>query len=192
MKRVGIPKGLFYYYYYPLWKTFFKDLGAEVITSSSTNRLTIDRGIEAAVDETCFPIKVYFGHVKELCGRNLDYIFIPRIVSVESKSYICPKFMGVPDMIRAAVPELPPVIDTVLDLSKTDRFLKQDIIKVGRLFTANTKTIHRAYKHACEELVNCKTLAREGFTMAEAINLWEGKRLELPDGNDLHIGVLGH
>ncbi|HBK53348.1 MAG TPA: hypothetical protein DDZ44_05385, partial [Syntrophomonas wolfei] len=26
MSRVGIPRSLFYYYYYPLWKSFFLDL----------------------------------------------------------------------------------------------------------------------------------------------------------------------
>ena len=88
MKRVGIPHGLFYYYYYPLWKTFFTDLGAHVISSSESNRLTLDQGIKLAVDETCLPIKVYFGHVQELCEEYLDYLFIPRLVSVELKLYM--------------------------------------------------------------------------------------------------------
>src|SRR5665647_2305774 len=133
--RVGIPRGLFYYYYYPLWKTFFQDLGAEVVTSAWTNRQTVEKGIESAVDENCFPIKVYYGHVRELCHQELDYIFIPRLVSVEPRSYICPKFMGLPDMIKAVLPELPPVIDITVDVSKTDRLLKRDIIRVGEIFT---------------------------------------------------------
>jgi hypothetical protein len=109
MKTVGMPRGLFYYYYYPWYKTFFNDLGARVILSSPTTRITVDQGINMAVDETCFPIKVYFGHVQELCQYDLDYLFVPRIVSVEARSYICPKFMGVPDMIRASI-KLPMVI----------------------------------------------------------------------------------
>ncbi len=192
MKKVGIPHGLFYYYHYPLWKTFFIDLGAEVVTSGNTNRLIIDQGIKAAVDEICFPMKVYLGHVRELCSKKLDYLFIPRIVSIEAKSYICPKFMGVPDVVKAAIPNLPPVIDTTIDLSKTDKLIKRDIVKVGKLFTNNVKTIHKAYQHAFQELYFCKALAKEGYTMAEAIRIWEGNTLGIRADNDLNIGVLGH
>lgn len=192
MKRVGIPHGLFYYYYYPLWKTFFTDLGADVVASSNTNRLIMDAGIETAVDETCLPLKVYFGHVRELSKQNLDYIFIPRLVSIEPRSYICPKFMGVPDMIKAAFPELPTVIDTVVDLSKTDKFIKRDIIKVGNIFTCNNKIIRKAYEHGLQEYYFCKNLARQGYTMAEAIRLWEGNSLDITGAYDLNIGILGH
>lgn len=192
LQRIGIPQGLFYYYYYPLWKTFFSDLGAEVVTSSSTNRLTVDRGIEAAVDETCFPLKVFLGHVRELADQNLNYLFIPRLVSIESKSYICPKFMGVPDIVRAAIPHLPPILDTIIDISKTDKYLKNDIIKVGRLFNARDKDIRQAYHHACQELKFCRALAGQGCTMAEAIKIWEGENIDISPETDLKIGVLGH
>jgi len=192
MKTVGIPHGLFYYYYYPLWKTFFSDLGAEVVSSSDSNRLTLDEGIRLAVDETCLPIKVYFGHVKELCRQDLDYLFIPRLVSIEPKSYICPKFMGVPDMIRAAFDQLPPLIDITVDVSKTDRPLKQDIMRVGSLFTKDRKKISRAYVHACQENYFCTRLAQEGYNRAEAINLWEGNQVPSIPTGDLNIGVLGH
>jgi len=192
MQRVGIPHGLFYYYYYPLWKTFFSDLGAEVIASSESNRLTLDEGLKSAVDETCLPIKVYFGHIRELCRQNLDYMFIPRLVSVEPKSYICPKFMGIPDMVKAAFTDLPPLIDVTIDVSRTDRRLKQDIVRVGNLFTQDKKKIRKAYIHACQEHYFCSRLAREGYTRAEAIQLWEGKPVDSFSTGDLNIGVLGH
>lgn len=31
--RIGIPRALLYYEYYPMWKTFFQQLGAEVSES---------------------------------------------------------------------------------------------------------------------------------------------------------------
>ncbi|MEA1961836.1 MAG: acyl-CoA dehydratase activase-related protein [Bacillota bacterium] len=192
MTRVGIPQGLFYYYYYPLWKTFFQDLGAEVVCSEDTSRKTVEMGIQAAVDETCFPIKVYFGHVRELCSADVDYVFIPRIVSVEPRSYICPKFMGVPDMIRAAFPDLPPMISPVVDVSKTDQRLKKEIIQVGRLLTRKTGLIKKAYLHGLKELAECENLAAKGLTRTEAIRFWEGEAISIPAKWDLNIGVLGH
>lgn len=190
--KVGIPRGLFYYYYYPLWKTFFQDLGAEVATSPETNRRIVEMGIQSAVDEACFPIKVYYGHVRRLCSEPLDYIFVPRLVSVEPRSFICPKFMGLPDMLKAALPELPPLIDITIDISRTDRFLKRDIVRVGRIFTSQKRLIEPAYRHGLDELHKCRYLCRKGFTLAEAIKIWEGEILEHSAASALTIGVLGH
>ena len=36
--KVGIPRALLYYYYYPLWRTFFTELGAEVVLSQPSNK----------------------------------------------------------------------------------------------------------------------------------------------------------
>lgn len=192
MKKVGIPHSLFYYYHYPLWKTFFTELGAKVISSPPTNRQIIDQGINLAVDEACFPIKVYYGHVMELCYQDLDYIFVPRIISIEHKSYICPKFMGLPDMIKASFTNLPHVIDMTIDLSKSDKALSKDIIKVGKLFTNNKKLIKQAYEKAVNEFYLCRSLTKQGYTMAEAIKVWEGEEVTYPQNNNLTIGVLGH
>jgi len=190
--RVGIPRGLFFHYYYPLWKTFFEDLGAEVITSLPTNRQTIEMGISSAVDEACFPIKVYYGHVRELCLGSLDYIFIPRLVSVETRSYICPKFMGLPDMIKACLPDLPPVIDMTVDVSKNDRMMVKEIARVGGLFCSRTKIIMEAYKHGQNELRKCRRFCIDQYNMSEAIRIWEGEQIPQPGDGDLNIGVLGH
>ncbi|HZK44031.1 MAG TPA: acyl-CoA dehydratase activase-related protein [Syntrophomonadaceae bacterium] len=192
MKKVGIPHSLFYYYHYPLWKTFFADLGAKVVTSPATNRLIIDQGINLAVDELCFPIKSYYGHVMELSYQPLDYIFIPRLVSIEHKGYICPKFMGLPDMIKASIPNLPEVIDITIDLSKSDKTLNKDIIKLGQLFTHNKRLIKDALEHATNEFYLCRSLTKQGYTMAEAIKIWEGEEITYSQESEITIGVLGH
>ena len=190
--RVGLPQGLFYIYYYPLWKTFFEDLGVEVLSSPPSNRKIIDQGIAKAVDETCFPVKVYFGHIAELCQEEMDYLFIPRFVSVEHKNYICPKFMGVPDMVKASFAHLPPLLSPLVDLSRTDKHWRKEIMKVGRHFTWRAKRIEQAYQHGIEELKRFRQLTRQGYTPAEAILLWEGEDVSRPDQGDLNIGVLGH
>ncbi len=190
--RVGIPRGLLYHSYFPLWKTFFLDLGAEVVSSSKTNRKTVERGIESAVDEACFPIKVYYGHVRELCQQRIDYLFIPRLISTEYRSYICPKFMGLPDMIKAALPDLPPLIDITVDLSKNDRLLNKEILRVGKIFTNNKNQVLQAYQHGQSELHKCLKLCKAGYNLSEAIRIWEGEKLDLPASCNLSIGVIGH
>ncbi|MBO8158683.1 acyl-CoA dehydratase activase-related protein [Thermosyntropha sp.] len=192
MKRVGIPQGLFYYYYYPLWKVFFTFLGAEVVKSSPTSKKTVDIGVNLAVDEACFPIKVYYGHVSDLLKKDVDYIFVPRFISIETRSYICPKFMGLPDMIKAGIKELPEIIDMTVDLSRTDKGFKQEILKTGSFFTNNKKKIKEAYNYALEEYKRFGELVRQGYTRQEAIKVWEGEEVFLSEKADLNIGVLGH
>lgn len=33
--NIGIPRGLLYFYYYPLWEKFFHNLGVEIVLSLS-------------------------------------------------------------------------------------------------------------------------------------------------------------
>ncbi|QGG49266.1 acyl-CoA dehydratase activase-related protein [Heliorestis convoluta] len=98
---IGIPRALGYYEYLPYWRVFFESLGCSVALSPLTNKEILDQGVRASVDEVCLPVKIYYGHVRALTGK-VDYVFLPRIISVEEKTYLCPKFLGLPDMIRAA------------------------------------------------------------------------------------------
>jgi len=65
-KRIGIPRGLFYYQYFPLWDVFFKELGAEVVLSGTTNKKIFNDGVMVCNDQTCIPVKTFFGHVCHL------------------------------------------------------------------------------------------------------------------------------
>lgn len=118
--KVGIPRALLFYYYFPMWNGFFKALGVEVILSRNTTKGILDKGVRQSVDDACLPVKLFFGHVLDLKDR-VDYLFIPRMVSVERKEYICPKFLGLPDMIRYNVPDLPPIIDITVNMSRREK-----------------------------------------------------------------------
>ncbi len=108
--KVGIPRALAYYTFYPLWKVFLEKLGAEVIISKITNRKILENGIRETVNDACIPIKVFLGHVFDLAER-VDYIFIPRMISADGQATFCPKFLGLPDMVRYADVTLPALID---------------------------------------------------------------------------------
>lgn len=112
--RIGYPRALLYYQCFPFWKGFFENLGHTVVVSSETTRAILQRGSERAVGEACLPVKLYYGHAMDLFGR-VDRLFLPRLVSLEPHTYICPKFMGLPAMLRASLPGLPPVIEVDVD-----------------------------------------------------------------------------
>ena len=82
--RIGIPRALFYYYYFPLWQSFFQNLSLEVIPSPKTDKELVDLGVQKTVDEVCFPVKIFFGHTILLASK-VDYLFVPRLISVNPK-----------------------------------------------------------------------------------------------------------
>ena len=127
---VGIPRGMFFYKYYPLWKSFFDNLGVLTIVSDQTNKQILNDGVKHCVDESCLPVKVFMGHVLDLKDRA-DYLFIPRYTSISRKEYICPKFGGLPDLVRCTIKGLPPIIDTEINMRKDKDNSALAAIEVG-------------------------------------------------------------
>lgn len=78
MKKIGIPKGLLYYYEKDLWINFFKKLGFQIVISDSSNKEILDNGNNIAPSESCLSLKLYLGHIINLKNK-CDYILIPRI-----------------------------------------------------------------------------------------------------------------
>lgn len=192
--KVGIPRALMYYYYFPLWKGFFEGLGAEVVVSPKTTKAILDNGVKSAVDEACLPVKLFYGHVLALRDR-VDYLFVPRIVSVEKKAYICPKFLGLPDMIRNNVEGLPKLIDVTVNLNRRRRNLYGAVFEVGRRFTSNHLAILLAFRHGLKMQQKYYRLLKNGFLPHEAIELVEkgSKPKGCTDGaKSLHIALIGH
>ena len=147
MVRVGIPQALFYYQYYPMWKTFFNELGAETIVSASTTAEVVATGCSKLSGAICLPVKIFCGHAFALVKR-CDFIFIPSIHSVERKVYNCPKFIGLPDLIRANVTESPPIVDPDIDVNQRRHQLFLTIYKLGQIFTNNPIKIKKAVDKA--------------------------------------------
>lgn len=187
MIKLGIPRALSYYRYYPLWNKFFSNLGLEIITSPRTNKLILELGIKSSVDEVCLPVKTFMGHVEYLKDK-VDYIFIPRIVSVKKKEYTCPKFMGLPDMVKANIHDLPSIICPTVDLTKRNNYLWKNIWEIGNLFTKNPLKIKLAWNNAYRELLNYK----ERFYNGELPQILDLGNITNLANNRLNIAVIGH
>ena len=127
---IGIPRALHYYTFIPLWERFFYELGMKVVESGPTNKHIVDLGVKTTVTDACAPIKILQGHAEAL-ARKADVVFIPRMVSFEGGYVFCPKFLGLPDMVKATVDSLPPVIDTRFDLRKGFAALVRALVRLG-------------------------------------------------------------
>lgn len=193
MPTVGIPRGLLYYHYSPLWRLFLEGLGVKVIESGNTNAATVLQGLQGTVDEACLPVKVFFGHVEELKGQ-VDYLFVPRLVSVEPRAYICPKLMGLPDMLRHSLRDLPPLLDPTVDLSKSRRGLLKSLAEVAHSLGVHPLKAWISFLQARWKWQHWQRLQRQGLTPGEAEVILGGGAFNLNKGEkrDLTVGLIGH
>ncbi len=169
MIRIGIPRALLYYQYYPAWKTFFEELGTEVVVSPPTTRAMLEEGSARVVADTCLPVKAFLGHVLSLVGK-CDWVFIPAIRSVQNRVYNCSKFLGLPDMTKAVIPESPPILEIEIDINKGKSELYQAIYKLGRHFTFSPFKVRRAGLAAWRVYRDYRELmSRQGLTPPDAI-----------------------
>lgn len=165
--KIGIPRSLLFYNYYPLWKTFFEGLGAEVTVSGATTKAVLEEGISLCVDEACLPVKVAFGHVAALRER-VDLVFVPRLVSVSPREYICPKFLGFPDMVISCVANLPGIIDVNINLYRRERDLFSQFREAAAPVCRNPLKTAAAYRNALAEWKRFNKRVEEGMLPDQA------------------------
>ena len=95
-KTIGIPMVLVMFKFFTLANEFFKDLGYNVVMSHVSNEETIQFSQQYAQGETCYPVKLVYGHMIQLAQQKVDYIFLPNIHTIHhphahaAHSYACP------------------------------------------------------------------------------------------------------
>lgn len=193
--KIGFPRALFYYLYYPFWYTFFTQLGCEVILSNPTNKLSLDLGVEEAVNDACLPIKLYHGHVAELKDK-VDVLFLPRMVSVRKlkNETFCPKFLGLPDMIRNSMEDLPPIIDENIDLGNGIFPLWKLCYKIGQELGFKGGSIWRAINKAHKVQRRFIRLMNNGIDAEAAIEctINDTKPKKKEKEYDIQLAILGY
>lgn len=191
--KVGIPRALLYYYYYPMWRVFFQELGAEVILSQPSNKGLLSAGLKNAVDEVCLPVKLAYGHVLDLAGKA-DLIFLPRLISVRRREYICPKFLGFPDMIRR-IKGIPELIDPNINLYRGRMEICHVAHEVGRLFGCSCYKIWMAFLRSVKVHNQYCSLLQLGLMPAEAMAILEDRVENLPNPepeDSIKVALIGH
>ncbi|MFA9398278.1 MAG: acyl-CoA dehydratase activase-related protein [Clostridiaceae bacterium] len=166
--KIGIPRGLFYHKYHPYYITLFESLGCEVEISPQTNKKILNLGTKYCVDEACLPIKIFHGHAAYLKDK-CDFLLVPRIMETEKDEYICPKFCGLPEMIKNSIPDIPELISPSLNLYSNLSF--RNFGRKSAIFvTKNPFKIKSSLDKAEEELkyhfTGIKTKGSKSLTIA--------------------------
>lgn len=110
---IGIPRVLNMYENYPLWHTFFSELGFSVALSPKSDKSVFELGMESIPSEAvCYPAKLAHGHITALIRQGVKTIFYPSVVyetkefTASDNNFNCPVVSGYPDVIKNNVEEL--------------------------------------------------------------------------------------
>ncbi|HEY8909779.1 MAG TPA: acyl-CoA dehydratase activase-related protein [Desulfosporosinus sp.] len=207
--KIGFPRALYYFDYFPFWAGFFHRLGIELVTSPPTHRQIMEQGLKKASDETCLPLKLMAGHIQAL--QDVDAIFLPRMVSVEENTYNCPKFLGIPESLLPAVPPEMPVLSVVLNWRKGKRQVLKDLLHFGVQLGKSKAEIRKAFIEGQEWQNRYQDSKGAGWDFEDSLREIEDARKGLTlsqravesgsipsisvranDSNRLRISLIGH
>ena len=194
--KIGIPRALHYYRYYPAMRAFFEALGAEVLVTEPTTRAMLSNGIKCVVAESCLPLKAYTGHVMDFTGK-VDYVFVPSVKSVEHDLYNCVKLFALPDQMRGAIPDAPPILDVLFDVNLGRKAVYKELHALGRRIGASPGKVDVACATALKAHYRYNELLHRGFTPATAMEVMDGRpesdfrTPELPP-NAPKVALVGH
>jgi predicted CoA-substrate-specific enzyme activase len=167
---VGIPRVMNMYENYPLWASFFRELGYRVILSPRSSRDLYELGIDSIPSESeCYPAKLAHGHIMALIKQGIKYIFYPSIpyeqetVTNADDCFNCPIVTSYPENIKNNVEELAPPTDIVfhnpfLHLGKAETLIKR---LVEEFHFIPAKEVRAATRKALAELNRYKADVRK-------------------------------
>jgi predicted nucleotide-binding protein (sugar kinase/HSP70/actin superfamily) len=168
-------------------------LGIEVFVSQSTREETVREGSKLLPGDLCLPIKIYFGHITSLKSK-VDFLFVPRFISVENDAYMCPKLIGLPDMVLCTIDSLPPLIDLPIHC-KTQGMGAEKIfyLKVGAIFSKDRKKIERSYSLGLERQSRFRSLLQRGFPFEKALESSRSKDIPemMKENGKVRLGIIG-
>ncbi len=159
---IGIPRELVLFYQeFPFWRTFFTELGFQVVLSKPTDRALVSKSLEMLTSETCFPIEVVHGHIVDLLDKNIDHVFAPFVVNAKpsvnnpSSNCNCPWIQSYPFMVRAALASHPGkeklLIPTFHPRFSDSLFVKEMTAFMKRQFGIGSKAVKNALHLAQEK-----------------------------------------
>lgn len=136
--RAGIPMALHFHDRLPFWKTYLESIGFECVFSGHTDPDVAAAGVEACVNEPCFPVQAAHGHFVRLMAEKPDILFFPHVVNEEDPldsvaSFLCPWVQTFP-LIAKHVSALEPVRDRIF--CPTVAFREGPVAVEERLFKA--------------------------------------------------------
>ncbi len=187
--RLGIPRALMFYRYFPFWHAFFKRLGWKVMVSDGVKQ----KEKIVYFEDSCLPMKLLVTHAIQL-KEKVDHLFIPRLVSIHRTYIMCPKFRGAPDIVRLATGGNVSVIDETIDLRRGGISLLQSFLKIGERVGASRKESKKAFREAEQSFSKFQKGWTDRINRLPTRQLFETDIPIPPEGRKapLRVAFIGH
>ncbi|MBD3193036.1 MAG: hypothetical protein GF308_20535 [Candidatus Heimdallarchaeota archaeon] len=147
---IGIPRALLTHSFYPLFSTFFEELGYEVVLSG------IDKNKEILTNAAfCYPVQILHGAIFDLIKQGISKIFLPHVLNATKgepwlDATFCPITQASPyysSVLFKGTTFLSPVLDFVEGYEEETALIE---IAVKKLQEPRT-TAEEAYEKAVKE-----------------------------------------
>jgi predicted nucleotide-binding protein (sugar kinase/HSP70/actin superfamily) len=187
--RIGIPRALMFYRFFPLWRAFFERLGWRVMVSEGVKR----KEKIIYFEDSCLPMKLLVTHAFQL-KDTVDHLFIPRLVSLHRTYIMCPKFRGAPDVVRLATEGKVSVIDETVDLRKEGIPLLRSFMNIAEKLGTSRQESRRAFREAEESFSKFQKDWGERINRLSTGQLFERDVPTPPAGREtsMRIAFIGH
>lgn len=195
---IGIPRALNIYAHYPLWFTFFTELGFRVELSGRSNKKLYESGMESIPSESmCYPAKITNGHIMNLLRKGVNTIFYPSIpydIKEEESAenhYNCPIVTSYPEVIENNIDEIREervkFIHPFLPIYDQKKMGQRLYSSLKEHFDISRKEIDQALDKAYGELANYKRDIEEKGADTVAMMRAKGQRGVVLAGRPYHI-----
>ncbi|MEK7331736.1 MAG: acyl-CoA dehydratase activase-related protein, partial [Nitrospirota bacterium] len=118
-----------------------------------TNRQTVNLGLESILSETCFPVKVAYGHIKYLLNAGVDALFIPSFINLNTENeslergFACPYTQTIPYVSKIAFKDIK-ILRPVVNLKRGKKFMLNELAKTFKIFGIKKEKIKNAISAA--------------------------------------------
>lgn len=145
--RVGVLRNLTFFDFFPFWRAYLEALGCQVVLSAPTNPELVTLTQKSAVAESCFPVKLAFGHLLDATVRDVDVLFMPSVMTRENAApgqphnHYCPLISATPSLLMANTPQGPGgprLVTQVLHLAN-ERAARIELRALTRTLTGASK-----------------------------------------------------
>lgn len=170
--KIGFNRSFLINTYYPLYSTFFAELGFEPVICSNYNQ----EGIDERDSNFCFPAELAHGFFHALLRQkdHLDYIFLPHFkatpnTGISTESQVCPFVQGetffLQSTFRKYLDDLKQkgtkVLTPLLDLSAGLEAARKPLLETARQMGIASQAAAKAFHCALERQIACLTEMNE-------------------------------
>ncbi|MEJ2420840.1 MAG: acyl-CoA dehydratase activase, partial [Acidobacteriota bacterium] len=151
--RVGITASLLDHVLFPLFSTFFRELGFRVVLPDGPDT----QGMERMGSAFCHPVEVAHGLLAALLKKKPDVIFLPHVMGMAVEKGIgnevtCPLVQGEPYYLKSAFGELKNrrILSPMLNLSTGFEAAESSFVRLARSLGVSAKAGRLAFAAALE------------------------------------------